>query len=52
MNLNEIKGNAILKGISMTQLSKKLGMNRRTMYLKISKKDIATLKAIRFFLKI
>lgn len=39
MNLIEIKIMALKKNLNMSELAKKLSINRRTMYLKIKKQD-------------
>ena len=50
MTLNEIKSAVILKGLTMTKLSKILDVDRRTMYYRIKREDPNTLKNIKKFL--
>lgn len=47
MKLNEIKSKVILKGLTMTELSNIIGLERRNMYLKIKTQDPITIKKIK-----
>lgn len=49
MTLDEIKVKTILKGMTMTELAKKININRRTLYIHIKKQNKNTLKKIEIF---
>ncbi len=52
MTLNEIKSAVVLNGLTMTKLSRILGVDRRTMYYRIKRGDPDTFKNIKKILNI